>query len=55
MGPAKREKALGFKVSIITEGELMALLPTIPEDAPAEASIGSAPSAAASGQQGSLF
>ena len=27
MGPAKREKALGFKVPIISEGDLMALLP----------------------------
>jgi DNA ligase (NAD+) len=27
MGPAKREKALGFKVSIISENELLALLP----------------------------
>ncbi|MGI4871531.1 MAG: NAD-dependent DNA ligase LigA [Janthinobacterium lividum] len=28
MGPAKREKAVGFKVPIISEGELLALLPT---------------------------
>jgi DNA ligase (NAD+) len=27
MGPAKREKALGFKVPIISENELLALLP----------------------------
>ncbi len=27
MGPAKREKAVGFKVSIISENELLALLP----------------------------
>ncbi len=52
MGPAKREKALGFKVPIISEGDLLALLgaktagetpetPTAPAEGP--------------GQQGSLF
>lgn len=58
MGPAKREKALGFKVPIISESELMALLPTA-DDAPTEAI--SAPEAPISptttglGQQASLF
>jgi DNA ligase (NAD+) len=46
MGPAKREKALALKVPIISETELLALLPT-GEDA-------SAPPAEA-GSQGELF
>ncbi|WP_046242622.1 NAD-dependent DNA ligase LigA [Hymenobacter terrenus] len=59
MGPAKREKALGFKVPIISETELMALLPN-PEDAPATDLLApEAPTEPAggteAGQQGSLF
>jgi DNA ligase (NAD+) len=54
MGPAKREKALGFKVPIISETELMALLPTA-EEAPAEDEAPSPPAETGAGQQGSLF
>ena len=54
MGPAKREKALTFKVPIISEAELLALLPTGGEEAAAEDII--APrSAPEPGQQGLLF
>ncbi|GAB3224017.1 NAD-dependent DNA ligase LigA [Hymenobacter seoulensis] len=71
MGPAKREKATELKVPIISENELMAMLPT-PFDASAEAAtqepalatsptVATNPSAATPtrvpkpGQQGSLF
>jgi DNA ligase (NAD+) len=54
MGPAKREKALGFKVPIISETELMALLPT-PEEAAAEDSSDASAPVANSGSQGELF
>ncbi|WP_310396057.1 NAD-dependent DNA ligase LigA [Hymenobacter sp.] len=52
MGPAKREKALGFKVPIISETDLLALLP-----APGEGPAAEAPAAAAAepGEQGLLF
>ena len=46
MGPAKREKAVGFKVPIISESDLLALLPTGDGDAADEP---------AAGQQGELF
>ncbi len=62
MGPAKREKALGFKVPIISETQLMALLPSSSgagEDAflpaPVEENQPVAPSRPAPGQQASLF
>ena len=51
MGPAKREKALNFKVPIISETELMALLPSAGEAAPPAA----AAPVAGPGQQASLF
>ncbi|TPG63688.1 NAD-dependent DNA ligase LigA [Hymenobacter nivis] len=51
MGPAKREKATSFKVPIISEADLMALLPTAGE-AETEAD---APEAPSSGAQGELF
>ena len=51
MGPAKREKALTFKVPIISETELMALLPTPGAPAVEEITL----PAAGPGQQGSLF
>ncbi|HEX8328282.1 MAG TPA: NAD-dependent DNA ligase LigA [Hymenobacter sp.] len=54
MGPAKREKALGFKVPIISETELMALLPT-PGEAPAAEAASEGPAAAGPGEQGNLF
>ncbi|GAB3292661.1 NAD-dependent DNA ligase LigA [Hymenobacter tenuis] len=71
MGPAKREKATELKVPIISENELMAMLPT-PFDASAEAAtqepaLTTSPTAATTpsaptptgvpkpGQQGSLF
>ena len=54
MGPAKREKALGFKVPIISESELMALLPN-PDEAPAADAAKDAPVTAGPGEQGSLF
>ncbi|MBJ6109253.1 NAD-dependent DNA ligase LigA [Hymenobacter sp. BT523] len=54
MGPAKREKALGFKVPIISESELMALLPN-PDEAPAADEAIDAPAASGPGVQGSLF
>ena len=54
MGPAKREKALGFKVPIISETELMALLPSAEEAAPP--AVAAPPAAVAGpGQQASLF
>ena len=53
MGPAKREKALGFKVPIISETELMALLPNA-DDTSAAAALPAA-GGAGPGQQGSLF
>ena len=62
MGPAKREKALGFKVPIISETDLMALLPAAADavgaDAlPPEAASAPGPEApgTGAGQQGSLF
>ena len=61
MGPAKREKALGFKVPIISETDLMALLPAAGDGAPEAAALSSemlgipAPPTAGPGQQGSLF
>ena len=62
MGPAKREKALGFKVPIISETQLMALLPSSSvsgEDAdrpaPVEKNLPVAPSRLTPGQQASLF
>ncbi|MBF9140633.1 NAD-dependent DNA ligase LigA [Hymenobacter properus] len=54
MGPAKREKALGFKVPIISESELMALLPN-PDEAPAADAAIDAPAKNEPGVQGSLF
>ncbi len=54
MGPAKREKALGFKVPIISEGELMALLPN-PGESPATDATIEAPVTAGLGEQGTLF
>ena len=51
MGPAKREKALGFKVPIISEAELLAMLPAGSE----AADTPDAALAAGAGQQGSLF
>ncbi|MBD2721139.1 NAD-dependent DNA ligase LigA [Hymenobacter armeniacus] len=54
MGPAKREKALGFKVPIISESELMALLPN-PDEAPAADEAIDAPATSGPGVQGSLF
>ncbi len=58
MGPAKREKALSFKVPIISETDLMALLPAAGapvgiETAAEEAPI--PPAMPGAGQQGSLF
>ncbi|WP_044019085.1 NAD-dependent DNA ligase LigA [Hymenobacter sp. APR13] len=66
MGPAKREKATGFKVPIISEAELLAMLPAGTETTPAPAVTAaaaedSAPSAAnptpvqGTGTQTSLF
>ncbi|GAB3865849.1 NAD-dependent DNA ligase LigA [Hymenobacter segetis] len=61
MGPAKREKALGFKVPIISETDLMGMLPAADAGAPEEAAAATealvppAPAAAGPGQQGSLF
>ncbi|WP_460500854.1 NAD-dependent DNA ligase LigA, partial [Hymenobacter agri] len=58
MGPAKREKALGFKVPIISEAELMALLPDselITASSTEEAPAVTEPAAGAVGRQGSLF
>ena len=62
MGPAKREKALGFKVPIISESELMDMLAADSEglaaslaNPPAEESAPAAPSRPAPGQQASLF
>ena len=56
MGPAKREKALGFKVPIISEAELMALLPgEVPASAPTDSVPATDPISDAIGQQGSLF
>ena len=60
MGPAKREKALGFKVPIISEAELMALLPaagieTTPT-APAKDDVPAIePAPGVIGRQGLLF
>ncbi|GAB3588325.1 NAD-dependent DNA ligase LigA [Hymenobacter daeguensis] len=59
MGPAKREKALGFKVPIISEADLMALLPAAAaaSEAPdaGDAALPATPPGAGPGQQGSLF
>jgi len=53
MGPAKREKATTLKVPIISENDLLALLPT---DSPADEQPTEAPTPAAeTGQQGELF
>ena len=50
MGPAKREKAVGFKVPIISETDLLALLP-----APGEADDETINAPPAVGEQGRLF
>ncbi|MBU6121691.1 NAD-dependent DNA ligase LigA [Hymenobacter siberiensis] len=57
MGPAKREKALGFKVPIISETDLMGMLPTADAGAPAEAAAAvlPAPVMPGPGRQGNLF
>ena len=55
MGPAKREKALGFKVPIISEDELLALLPTGPAPPTADELLSPPPANSGPGQQGSLF
>ena len=56
MGPAKREKALGFKVPIISEEALMAMLPDREAGAPAPDGLPRpTPPATGPGQQGSLF
>lgn len=56
MGPAKREKALGFKVPIISETDLLALLPVASETAaPAVTFVAAAPAETGPGRQGSLF
>ena len=58
MGPAKREKAVGFKVPIISEGDLLSLLVAPTEEASDEASSGAdaaPPAAALAGTQGTLF
>jgi len=55
MGPAKREKALGFKISIISEDELLALLPTGPAPSAADELPPAPPVNSGPGQQGSLF
>ena len=62
MGPAKREKALGFKVPIISESALMAMLSAdsvgsaeSPATPAAEENLPAAPSHPAPGQQASLF
>ena len=64
MGPAKREKALGFKVPIISETDLLALLSAAPDEASAEAlaaadaarpAPGLPAAAVGAGQQGLLF
>ena len=52
MGPAKREKATSLKVLIISENELLALLPT---GSPAEADEPAEADTPATGQQGELF
>ena len=54
MGPAKREKALTLKVPIISEAELMALLPN-PDEPPIAANAPSPTGAVAAGRQGDLF
>jgi len=50
MGPAKREKALGFKVPIVSETDLLALLTGAGDDAEVPAAAPRPP-----GTQGSLF
>jgi DNA ligase (NAD+) len=58
MGPAKREKALGFKVPIISEQELLAMLPATDEAEPTETSAAAAVEtlpATGPGGQASLF
>ena len=59
MGPAKREKALGFKVPIVSEADLMGMLPAADAlkdvDADAEFVVPPVPGVPGSGQQGSLF
>ena len=55
MGPAKREKALGFKVPIISETELMAMLPIEQEIPVANESQPVSFAISGPGQQGSLF
>ena len=55
MGPAKREKALGFKVPIISEAELMAMLPIEPEISVANKSKPVPSTISGPSQQGSLF
>ena len=55
MGPAKREKALGFKVPIISEAELMAMLPAESENVSSNELISNAVAALLPGEQGKLF
>ena len=56
MGPAKREKALGFKVPIISEAKLLALLPAAGEaDSAAETQSATATPTATAVEQGDLF
>ncbi|WP_426059356.1 NAD-dependent DNA ligase LigA [Hymenobacter sp. B1770] len=54
MGPAKREKALGFKVPIISETELMALLPA-PDEAATDSLLAPVVSVVNPGNRGELF
>lgn len=59
MGPAKREKATELKVPIISETDLLAMLPTSTDDASLPNSLAAPASADAAargaGEQGSLF
>ena len=55
MGPVKREKALGFKVPIISEAELMAMLPAESENVSSDELISNAVAALVPGEQGKLF
>ena len=55
MGPAKREKALGFKVPIISEAELMAMLPAESENVSSNELTSNAVAALVPGEQGKLF
>ena len=55
MGPAKREKALGFKVPIITEAQLMEMLPAEAPEATAGAETAGAQAGSAAADDASLF